>query len=275
MIRFFDILFSSIAIIVLTPFMIPIMIGLKLTGEHDIFYKQMRVGKGGKEFGLLKFATMLRNSPNMPGGLLTQENDPRILPMGRFLRKTKINELPQLINILKGEMSVIGYRPQVRQQYMYFPEKYRKIMEKDVPGLSGMGAIVFRSEEELLLKVPNKEEFYERVVMCKQVRDDHKALYIHEKGKSCPTEILEKLEECNMEGRPIWKPMHAQPIYRTNKFVTANGNGRGQSNAYIDLGKARDVGMDIFSRGLCLPSDIKMTKEEQDMVIATIRECFE
>ena len=78
-----------------------------------------------------------------------------------------------------------------------------------------------------------------------------------------------------MEGRPIWKPMHAQPIYRTNKFVTANGNGRGQSNAYIDLGKAKDVGMDIFTRGLCLPSDIKMTKEEQDMVIATIRECFE
>ncbi len=165
MIRFFDILCSSLAIIVLTPFMIPIMIGLKLTGEHDIFYKQMRVGKGDKEFGLLKYATMLRNSPNLPGGLLTQENDPRILPMGRFLRKTKINELPQLINILKGEMSVIGYRPQVRQQYMYFPEEYRKIMEKDVPGLSGMGAIAFRSEEELLLKVPNKEEFYEHVVM--------------------------------------------------------------------------------------------------------------
>ncbi len=111
--------------------------------------------------------------------------------------------------------------------------------------------------------------------MCRQVRDDHKALYIHEKGKSCPTEILEKLEECNMEGRPIWKPMHAQPIYRSNKFVTIKGSGRGQSNAYIDLGKEQDVGMDIFNRGLCLPSDIKMTPEEQDMVIAVIRECFE
>ncbi len=111
--------------------------------------------------------------------------------------------------------------------------------------------------------------------MCKQVRDDQKALYIHEKGKSCPTEILEKLAECNMEGRPIWKPMHAQPIYRSNKFVTIKGNGRGQSNAYIDKGKKQDVGMDIFNRGLCLPSDIKMTDEEQDMVIETIRECFE
>ncbi len=111
--------------------------------------------------------------------------------------------------------------------------------------------------------------------MCQQVRDDQKALYVHEPGKSCPTEILQKLEEHNMEGRPIWKPMHAQPIYRSNAFITAKGSGRGQSNAYIDKGKKLDVGMDIFSRGLCLPSDIKMTKEEQDMVIAVIRECFE
>lgn len=91
MTRFFDILFSLLAVIVLTPFMIPIMIGLKLTGEHDIFYRQERIGKGGKPFNLLKFATMLRNSPNMAGGFYTAENDPRILPIGRFLRKTKIN----------------------------------------------------------------------------------------------------------------------------------------------------------------------------------------
>jgi lipopolysaccharide/colanic/teichoic acid biosynthesis glycosyltransferase len=90
MIRFFDILFSGLAIIILFPFMLPIMIGLKLTGEHDIFYCQERVGKGGKIFKVLKFATMMRNSENMPGGVLTQKNDPRILPMGKFLRKTKI-----------------------------------------------------------------------------------------------------------------------------------------------------------------------------------------
>ena len=111
--------------------------------------------------------------------------------------------------------------------------------------------------------------------MCKQVRDDKNALYIHEKGKSCPTEILEKLAECNMEGRPIWKPMHAQPIYRSNPFVTKYGNGRGQSNAYIANDRQLDAGMDIFNRGLCLPSDIKMTPEDQDKVIAVIRECFE
>ena len=111
--------------------------------------------------------------------------------------------------------------------------------------------------------------------MCAQVRDDQKALYIHEPGKSCPSEILETMASLNIEGRPIWKPMHAQPIYRNNAFVTVNGNGRGQSNAYIDKGRKTDVGMDIFARGLCLPSDIKMTKEEQDIVIDVIRSCFE
>ena len=164
MTRFFDIVFSLIAVIVLFPFMIPIMIGLKLTGEHDIFYKQMRVGKGGKEFGLLKFATMLRNSPSLPGGLFTAENDPRMLPMGKFLRKTKINELPQLLNILAGQMSVIGYRPQVRKQYNFFPVEDQKVMATDIPGLSGLGAVVFRNEEEMLRKVPKHEEFYEKVV---------------------------------------------------------------------------------------------------------------
>ena len=111
--------------------------------------------------------------------------------------------------------------------------------------------------------------------MCQQVRDDQRALYVPEKGKSCPTEILETLARFNAEGRPIWKPMHSQPIYRSHAFVNAKGNGRGQSNAYIDKGKALDVGMDIFSRGLCLPSDNKMTPDEQALIIKLIRRCFE
>ena len=110
--------------------------------------------------------------------------------------------------------------------------------------------------------------------MCHQVRDDQKSLYITESGKSCPTEILEAIAAFNAEGRPIWKPMHVQPIYRTHAFVTARGNGRGQSNAYIDKGKSLDVGMDIFRRGLCLPSDNKMTVEEQERVIEIIHRCF-
>ena len=109
--------------------------------------------------------------------------------------------------------------------------------------------------------------------MCKQVRGEQDALYLPEKGKSCPTEILETIAKFNAEGRPIWKPMHMQPIYRMNGFVTRDGNGRARTNAYI-AGGAEDVGMDIFERGLCLPSDNKMTAEEQDKVIEIIRACF-
>ena len=121
----------------------------------------------------------------------------------------------------------------------------------------------------------------DKEAMCKQVRGENKALYISEKGKSCPTEILETLAKYNAEGRPIWKPMHMQPIYRMNGFVTREGNGRAKTNAYISGGmlgkdgKPLDIGMDIFERGLCLPSDNKMTPEEQDIIIEVIRKCFE
>jgi dTDP-4-amino-4,6-dideoxygalactose transaminase len=110
--------------------------------------------------------------------------------------------------------------------------------------------------------------------MCKQVRSDNEALYIKENGKSCPTEILETLAKYNTEGRPIWKPMHLQPMYRMNPFITVEGNGRARTNAYI-AGGGVDVGADIFQRGLCLPSDNKMTAQEQDKVIEIIRACFE
>lgn len=110
--------------------------------------------------------------------------------------------------------------------------------------------------------------------MCKQVRDEKEALYIAEHGKSCPTEILETLAKYNAEGRPIWKPMHMQPIYRMNPFITREGNGRAQSNAYIDE-EAVDVGMDLFNRGLCLPSDNKMTREQQDIIIDIVKSCFD
>ena len=109
--------------------------------------------------------------------------------------------------------------------------------------------------------------------MCRQVRGEKEALYISEKGKSCPTEILEAIAGINAEGRPIWKPMHMQPIYRMNPFVTKDGNGRASTNAYIE-GGCVDVGMDIFERGLCLPSDNKMTKEQQDVIIEVVKRCF-
>lgn len=164
MTRFFDILFSGIAIIILLPFMIPIMIGLKLTGEHDIFYKQERIGKGGKPFYVLKFATMLRNSPNMAGGVLTQKNDPRILPMGKFLRKTKINELPQLINIFIGQMSVIGPRPQAKKHYDLYSDEVKSYIDKVAPGLSGIGSVAFRDEEDMLNAVTDRDLFHDTVI---------------------------------------------------------------------------------------------------------------
>ena len=184
MTRFFDVLFSTIAIVVLLPLMIPIMIGLKLTGEHYVFYEQMRIGKGGKEFPLLKFATMLKDSPNLPGGLYTSKDDPRLLPMGKFLRKTKINELPQLINILRGDMSIIGYRPMVPEHHMAYSADVRKKMENSLPGLSGIGSIVFRNEEEILQQVLDKGRFDTEVITpykgdleCWYI--DHKSIFMY------------------------------------------------------------------------------------------------
>lgn len=150
MTRFFDILLSFLAMVVLLPFMLPIMIGLKLTGEGYIFYLQPRVGRGGRDFMVFKFATMLKDSPNLPGGFITQDKDPRILPMGNFLRKTKINELPQLINIFLGQMSIVGPRPIVRAHLDLYPEATRKAVLDQTPGLTGLGSLVFRDEEGLL-----------------------------------------------------------------------------------------------------------------------------
>ena len=137
-------------------------------------------------------------------------------------------------------------------------------------GISIMNPIVADTEPNYWLSAMIIDKDY----MCKQVRDDSKALYISEKGKTWPTEILETLASYNAEGRPIWKPMHAQPMYRMHEFVTREGSGRCRTNAYIAGGYV-DVGADIFERGLCLPSDIKMTEEQQDNVIDIVRSCFE
>jgi lipopolysaccharide/colanic/teichoic acid biosynthesis glycosyltransferase len=148
--RFFDIIFSSVAIVLFSPFLIPVMILLKFTGEGEIFYVQQRVGKNGKMFGLFKFATMLKNSPATGTGTVTVKDDPRVLPMGKFLRKTKINELPQLFNIFLGNMSVIGPRPQTERCFLAFPQDSQEAIMQVKPGLSGIGSVVFRDEESIL-----------------------------------------------------------------------------------------------------------------------------
>ena len=159
--RFFDIFFSFIALCILSPILIPISVGLLLTGEHYVFYFQKRIGYKNKQFFIWKFATMLKNSPNIGTGLYTTRKDPRILPMGNFLRKTKINELPQIINILKGDMSIIGPRPLVDKTFDPYPVHVKAVIYNVKPGLTGIGSIVFRDEERLLSETKlSVQEFY-------------------------------------------------------------------------------------------------------------------
>lgn len=166
----------------------------------------------------------------------------------------------------------------VRGQYSYLEEhiaQKKAIYERYKEGLKGLPVSMNPIDEAV--SEPNywlSCLLIDEEAMCKQVRGETDVCYVKESGKSCPTEILEAIESINAEGRPIWKPMHMQPIYRMNGFVTRNGNGRAMTNAYIK-GNATDVGMDIFARGLCLPSDNKMTKEQQDRIIEVIRACFE
>jgi len=164
--RFFDIFFSGLALLAFAPILIPIMIILKFTGEGEIFFIQQRVGKNGDMFGLLKFATMLKDSPNIGTGTITVKGDPRVLPFGKFLRKSKINELPQLINILKGEMSVIGPRPQDLRCFVVFNKEDQENIKKVRPGLSGIGSIIFRDEESMLdhANIEDREGFYDNVI---------------------------------------------------------------------------------------------------------------
>lgn len=151
--RFFDIVASLIALAILSPLLIPIVIVLKLTGEGYVWYFQERVGYKNKRFRIYKFATMLKDSPNMAGGLITTKKDPRLTPLGGFLRTTKINELPQLINILVGDMSVVGPRPVMQKSFDAYPIEVQKVIFNVKPGLTGIGSIIFRDEETLITEI--------------------------------------------------------------------------------------------------------------------------
>jgi len=162
--RFFDVLFSGLALLVLSPLLAPIAVVLRFSGEGEIFFLQERVGKDGKPFKLYKFATMLKNSPNMGTGTVTLKGDPRVLPVGKFLRKTKINELPQLLNIFIGDMSVVGPRPQAHRCFNAFPVDLQRVIVQVKPGLSGIGPIVFRGEEDILADHAGSVEFYDNMI---------------------------------------------------------------------------------------------------------------
>lgn len=164
MIRLFDISFSIFALIILSPILIIISILLKYTGEGEIFFLQHRVGMNGRMFKLYKFATMLKDSPNIGTGTVTMKDDARILPLGKFLRKSKINELPQLFNILIGDMSIIGPRPQAKSCFDAFSTEAKKNIVKLKPGLSGIGPIIFRNEEDILEGNSSTLDFYNNVI---------------------------------------------------------------------------------------------------------------
>jgi len=162
--RFFDIVFSGLVLLMLFPLLVPIVLILKFSGEGKIFFLQERIGKGGRVFKLFKFATMLKDSTNIGTGTVTMKGDPRVLPVGKFLRKTKINELPQLLNIFIGDMSVIGPRPLTTQTFSYYSENTQDIIKQVRPGLSGVGSIIFRGEEEILYGASATVDFYNNII---------------------------------------------------------------------------------------------------------------
>ena len=163
--RFFDVFFSVLALIFLFPLLMPIICILKLTGEGEVFYIQERVGQDGKVFGLLKLVTMLKNSPNIGAGDITIRDDPRVLPFGKFLRKTKINELPQLWNIVIGNMSIVGPRPMIPNTYANYSKRAQDRLNTVKPGLTGIGSIIFRDEERYLAELKEPMEFYKKNII--------------------------------------------------------------------------------------------------------------
>ena len=164
--RSLDIVVSFIALVILLPFFIPIIIILKFSGEKEVFYFQERIGINNSKFQIWKFATMLKNSLNMGSGSITLQDDFRVTLIGKFLRKTKINELPQIINILKGDMSLVGPRPLVTKTFSAYNDDVQSNIYKVKPGITGIGSILFRDEEAIISAVSDEDpfEFYKRII---------------------------------------------------------------------------------------------------------------
>ena len=163
--RFIDLLLAFIALLVLFPFLILVIIVLLLTGEGEVFYLQERLGYNNEKFKIIKFATMVKNSPNIGTGSLTLRGDPRVLPFGKFLRKSKINELPQIFNVILGNMSIVGPRPQMQTDFDKFPTEFRNLVYKSKPGITGVGSIIFRDEENWISNFEgDKHQYYKEKI---------------------------------------------------------------------------------------------------------------
>jgi len=159
--RIFDLVLSTAVLIIVSPLFLILIIVLWLSGDHEIFYTQWRIGYQNKAFRIIKFATMVKDSPNIGTGSITLRNDPRVTKNGKFLRKSKLNELPQIINVITGDMSLVGPRPQLEADFIKFPMHIQEILYNVKPGITGIGSIVFRDEEKWISIAPgDKHEFY-------------------------------------------------------------------------------------------------------------------
>jgi lipopolysaccharide/colanic/teichoic acid biosynthesis glycosyltransferase len=158
--RIIDIVIATVALILLSPLIIPSILILLLTGEHKVFYFQKRVGYKNRVFNIWKFATMLKNSPNIGTGEITLRNDPRVTKFGRLLRMTKINELPQIINVLRGDMSIVGPRPLMDVSFKLYPGEVQKLIYNCKPGMTGIGSLIFRDEEKIVSDAKDPQAMY-------------------------------------------------------------------------------------------------------------------
>jgi lipopolysaccharide/colanic/teichoic acid biosynthesis glycosyltransferase len=165
--RLLDLFIATVALILLSPILIPICLILMFTGERDVFYLQKRVGFKNKLFDIRKFATMVKDSPNIGTGSITLRNDPRVTPIGKFLRMTKINELPQIINVLLGEMSIVGPRPLMKVSFEEYPPEVQAVIYNAKPGITGIGSIVFRDEEKLYSEATDLAEMSRKIAQYK------------------------------------------------------------------------------------------------------------
>ena len=164
--RGLDLFIAVVALMIFSPFLIPVAILLRLTGEGEVFYQQERIGYKNKPFNIFKFATMLKNSPSIGTGDVTVKNDPRVLPMGGFLRKTKLNELPQIINVLNGTMSIVGARPLMKPSFDMYSPDVKQVIYNTPPGITGIGSLIFRDEESIIDQSGmDPRAFYEKFIL--------------------------------------------------------------------------------------------------------------
>jgi lipopolysaccharide/colanic/teichoic acid biosynthesis glycosyltransferase len=161
--RLIDILIAGLALILLSPILVPAIVALLLTGEHEVFYFQKRIGYKNRFFYIWKFATMLKNSPNIGTGEITLRNDPRVTKVGKWLRITKINELPQIINVFKGDMSIVGPRPLMEVSFKLYPGEVQGKIYNSRPGMTGIGSLIFRDEEKIVSEAADPKAMYAQI----------------------------------------------------------------------------------------------------------------